>query len=317
VGAARRAARLGRLALTAPGVQVGGQAVIEGVMMRGVRSWAVAVRRPEGDVAVVDHAITPWQVRRRYLRWPLVRGVVALAESLVIGMKALAISASQAAGGEEEGEGLSKGQVSMTIVMSLIFSIGLFFVLPVFLTSLLGLDSGLAFWAVEGVIRVAIFLGYITAISLVPDLRRVFQYHGAEHMAIHAYEAGEPLEAESAARFPQLHVRCGTAFLLIVMVISIFVFAAVGTPGIGWLILSRIVGVPVVAGLSYEVIRWAGRHKDDPRVLTLMKPGLWLQHLTTRQPDLEQLDVACRALRRVLELETERPVWADRVEVMA
>ena len=316
VGAVRRAARLGRVALSAPGVQVGGQAVIEGVMMRGVRSWAVAVRRPEGDVALVDHPITPWQVRT-YLRWPLVRGVVALAESLVIGMKALAISASQAAGGDEEGEGLSKKQVTLTIVMSLVFSVGLFFVLPVFLTSLLGLDSGLAFWAVEGVIRVAIFLGYIIAISFVPDLRRVFEYHGAEHMAIHAYEAGEPVEAESAARFPQLHVRCGTAFLLIVMVISIFVFAAVGTPGIGWLILSRIVGVPVVAGLSYEVIRWAGRHKDDPRVLAVMTPGLWLQHLTTRQPDLEQLDVACQALRRVLELETDRPAWADRVEVMA
>jgi uncharacterized protein YqhQ len=287
------------------------------VMMRGVRSWAVAVRRPDGEVALVDQPITPWQVRRRFLRWPIVRGVVALAESLVIGMKALAISASQAAGGEEEGESLTKKQVGVTIAMSLIFSIGLFFVLPVFLTSLFGLKSGLAFWAVEGVIRVGIFLGYIIAISFVPDLRRVFQYHGAEHMTIHAYEAGEPLEAESASRFSQLHVRCGTAFLLIVMVISIFVFAAVGTPGIGWLILSRIVGVPVVAGLSYEVIRWAGRHKDDPRVLAIMKPGLWLQHLTTRQPDLEQLDVACRALRRVLELESERPVWADRVEVMA
>jgi uncharacterized protein YqhQ len=316
-----RAARLGRLALSAPAVQVGGQAVIEGVMMRGLRSWAVAVRRPDGDVALIDHPIVPWQVRKSFLRLPIVRGVVALAESLVIGMRALAISAAQAAGppedGSEEPQSLSKTQLGLTIALSLVFSIGLFFVLPVFLTSLLDLESGIAFWTVEGFIRVGIFLGYIVAISFVPDLRRVFQYHGAEHMAIHAYEAGEPVEAESAARFSQLHVRCGTAFLLIVMVISIFVFAAVGTPGIGWLILSRIVGVPVVAGLSYEVIRWAGRHKDDPRVLTVMRPGLWLQHLTTRQPDLDQLDVACQALRRVLELETERPVWADRVEVMA
>jgi uncharacterized protein YqhQ len=171
---------------------------------------------------------------------------------------------------------------------------------------------------VEGLVRVAIFLLYIGAISLIPDLRRVFQYHGAEHMAIHAHEAGGPIEPEFASRFSQLHVRCGTAFLLIVMVISIFVFAAVGTPALHWLILSRIAGVPVVAGLSYEIIRWAGRHKDERYVQVIMRPGLWLQHLTTRTPDLDQLDVACRALRRVLELESEQtPAWVAKVEVMA
>jgi uncharacterized protein YqhQ len=168
------------------------------------------------------------------------------------------------------------------------------------------------------VIRVGVFLLYIGGISLLPDLRRVFQYHGAEHMAIHTHEAGEPLEAESASRFSQLHVRCGTAFLLIVMVISIFVFAAVGTPALQWLILSRIVGVPIVAGISYEVIRWAGRHKDERYVQVIMTPGLWLQHLTTRTPDLDQLDVACKALKRVLELESAAPPpWVAKVEVMA
>jgi uncharacterized protein YqhQ len=304
-------------ALAAPAGQVGGQAVIEGVMMRGVGHWSVAVRRPAGDVALVDEPITPWAGRRPWLRAPLVRGVIALGESLYIGMKALAISARQAAGEDEEGEGLTSAHIAATLAFSLVVAVGLFFVLPVFLTSRLDLDSGVAFWAVEGVIRVGIFLAYIVGISFIPDLKRVFQYHGAEHMTIHAHEAGEPLTPESASRFSQLHVRCGTAFLLIVMVISILVFAAVGTPALHWLILSRIVGVPIVAGISYEVIRWAGRHKDERYVQIIMRPGLWLQHLTTRRPDLDQLDVACRALRRVLVLEERPPAWASRVEVMA
>jgi uncharacterized protein YqhQ len=266
----------------------------------------------------VDEVIRPWASRRRVLRLPLIRGVIALGESLVIGMKALSISAQKAAGDGEDGEeAFSKAQLGATLTFSLILAVGLFFVLPVFLTSLFGFDSGFAFWAVEGVIRVAVLVAYLGLISLVPDLKRVFQYHAAEHMAIHAYEAGEPLEAESASRFSQLHVRCGTAFLLIVMVISVFVFAAVGTPALHWLIVSRIVGVPVVAGISYEVIRWAGRHKDERFVMLVMRPGLWLQHLTTRRPDLTQLEVACQALHRVLALEERRPEWADKVEVMA
>jgi uncharacterized protein YqhQ len=304
-------------ALLAPAGQIGGQAVIEGVMMRSPGEWSVAVRTPDGDVRTSDHEITPWAGRHRWMRLPLVRGVVALAESLVVGMRALAISAQTAAGEDEDGEGLSRTSVGVTLAFSLVVAVGLFFVLPVFLTTLLNLDSGAAFWAVEGVIRVGIFLAYIAGIALIPDLRRVFQYHGAEHMTIHAYEAGEPLEAESASRFSQLHVRCGTAFLLIVMVISIFVFAAVGTPGLGWLVLSRIVGVPVVAGISYEVIRWAGRHKDERYVQVIMTPGLWLQRLTTRAPDLSQLEVACRALRRVLAMGERQPAWEAEVEVMA
>ena len=309
---------LWRAALAAPAGQVGGQAVMEGVMMRSVGHWSVAVRTPDGEVAVTDQPITPWAGTRRWLRLPIVRGVVALGESLVIGMKALAISASQAAGEDEEGEEvLSKTHIGITLAFSLVVAVGLFFVLPVFLASLFNFDSGFAFWAVEGVIRVAIFLAYIVGISFIPDLRRVFQYHGAEHMTIHAHESGEPLTAQSASRFSLLHVRCGTAFLLIVMVISIFVFAAVGTPALPWLILSRIIGVPIVAGLSYEVIRWAGRNQGKRYVQVIMTPGLWLQRLTTRKPDLDQLDVACQALRRVLELERTPPAWADKVEVMA
>ena len=287
-------------------------------MMRGVRHWAVAVRTPDEDITVVEHPIVPWAARHRLLRLPLVRGVVALAESLVIGMKALAIAASKAAGEDEDGdEALSRSAIGLTLAFSLAVAIALFFILPLFLTSLLDIESGFAFWAVEGVIRVAIFLAYLWLISLMPDLRRVFQYHAAEHMAIHAYEAGEPVEAESAARFPQLHVRCGTAFLLIVMVISIFVFAAVGKPAFVWLVVSRIVGIPVVAGISYEVIRWAGRNAGKGYVKLVMTPGLWLQHLTTRRPEIEHLEVACVALNRVLDLEESPPAWAAEVEVMA
>jgi uncharacterized protein YqhQ len=305
-------------ALAAPATQVGGQAVIEGVMMRGVANWSVAVRDPEGDIQQVDETIRPWASRRRVLRLPLVRGVIALGESLVIGMKALSISAQKAAGEGEDGEeAFTKTQLALTLGFSLVLAVGLFFVLPVWATSLFDFKSGWIFWSVEGVIRVSVLVAYLGLISLLPDLKRVFQYHAAEHMAIHAHEAGEPLEAESASRFSQLHVRCGTAFLLIVMVISVFVFAAVGTPALHWLILSRIVGVPVVAGISYEVIRWAGRHKDEPFVTAVMRPGLWLQHLTTRRPDLTQLEVACQALRRVLALEERPPEWADKVEVMA
>jgi len=287
-------------------------------MMRGVRHWTVAVRTPDDEIAVVEQAIAPWAAGRWWLRLPLVRGVVALGESLVIGMKALAISASKAAGEDEEGdEALSRSAIGLTLAFSLAIAVALFFILPLFLTSLLDIKSGFAFWAVEGVIRVAIFLAYLWLISLMPDLRRVFQYHAAEHMAIHAYEAEEPIEAESASRFPQLHVRCGTAFLLIVMVISIFVFAAVGKPAFYWLVVSRIVGIPVVAGLSYEVIRWAGRNREKHYVKRIMTPGLWLQHLTTRKPEIEHLEVACVALNRVLELEANPPEWAAAVEVMA
>lgn len=321
MGRRRRLLRLlTRAGLMAPVGQVGGQAVIEGVMMRSVRHWTVAVRTPDGQISLDEHQITPWAAGRRWLRLPIIRGVIALGESLVIGMKALAISASKAAGEDEDGEDvLSKSAIGLTLAFSLAVAVLLFFILPIFLTkSVLGIDGGgFNFWAVEGVVRMVIFLLYLWLISFMPDLRRVFQYHAAEHMAIHAHEAGEPIQAESAKRFPQLHVRCGTAFLLIVMVISIFVFAAVTTDAWLWLIASRIVGIPVIAGLSYEVIRWAGKNREKGYVKVIMTPGLWLQHLTTRKPEIEHLEVACVALNRVLELEATPPAWASEVEVMA
>jgi uncharacterized protein YqhQ len=320
LGRLRRLGPVLRAALGAPVCQVGGQAVIEGVMMRGVRHWAVAVRQPDNEIVVVDEAIAPWAAGHAWLRLPIIRGVIALGESLVIGMKALSISAAKAAGEDEEGDdAISKSAIGLTLVFSLAVAVGLFFILPIFLTkTVLNINGGgFSFWAVEGVVRLVIFLLYLWLISFMPDLRRVFQFHAAEHMAIHAYEAGDPIEAEYAKKYPQLHVRCGTAFLLIVMVLSIFVFAAVRTGAWHWLILSRIVGIPIIAGLSYEVIRWAGRNKDKGYVQTIMKPGLWLQHLTTRKPEMEHLEVACVALNRVLELEADPPAWAADVEVMA
>jgi uncharacterized protein YqhQ len=280
---------------------VGGQAVLEGVMMRGVRTWAVAVRTPEeGAVEVRSFSLTPWALRHRALRLPIVRGVVALVESLRIGMRALGISAG-AQMPDEAGE-LSAGMWAGTIVVGLAFAVGLFFVVPVGLTSLVRhqLGSSILFWLVEGVLRTTILLGYLALLSRLSDLRRVFEYHGAEHKVISCYEAGDRLVPERAALYSRLHPRCGTSFLLVVMIVAIFVFAPVGLPAWWVLVLTRIVGVPVVAGISFEIIKWAGRHRARRWVRGVMYPGLQLQRLTTREPDLDELAVAIAALEAVL-----------------
>jgi uncharacterized protein YqhQ len=284
---------------------VGGQAVLEGVMMRGVSTWSVACRKPEGDIQVTSEPIVSWAKRSRILRLPVIRGVVALGESLKIGFKALAISANaQLADGEEEEEigGFTWG---LTIFFSLLLAVGLFFVIPVGATSLIKdwLGSALLFWLVEGVLRTAIFIGYLALISKLPDLRRVFQYHGAEHKTISCFEAGDELTPSNAQEYSRLHPRCGTSFLLIVMVLAIFVFAPIGLPAWYWLVASRILGIPLIAGLSYEVIKWAGKHRNKRWVRAVMWPGLMLQNLTTREPDLDQLEVAIRALKGVLAVE--------------
>ncbi len=284
---------------------VGGQAVLEGVMMRGVSTWSVACRTPEEDIQVTSEPIVSWAKRSRVLRLPVIRGIVALAESLKIGFKALAISANaQLADGEEEEEigGFTWG---LTIFFSLVLAVGLFFVIPVGATSLIKdwLGSALLFWLVEGVLRTAIFIGYLAAISRLPDLRRVFQYHGAEHKTISCFEAGDELVPARAKEYSRLHPRCGTSFLLIVMVLAIFVFAPIGLPAWYWLVASRILGIPLIAGLSYEVIKWAGKHRNKSWVRAIMWPGLMLQNLTTREPDLDQLEVAIRALQAVLAVE--------------
>ena len=299
---------------------VGGQAVLEGVMMRSPGNWAVAVRTPAGAIAQVTRSIDSSMAHHWYFRLPIVRGVMALGESLAIGFRALAISANYAA--QEEGdEGkeveteLSRGALIFAFVIAIGFAIALFKVTPGLITEALPIKSGGWFVIVEGLIRVTIFVAYLSLISLLPDLRRVFQYHGAEHKAINAYEAGEELEPEIVQRYSLIHPRCGTAFLLWVMVLAVFVFAFFGRPAWYWLIATRILLLPVIAGLAYEVIRFAGKHQNKV-VMTILAPGLWLQRLTTREPSLEQLEVSIRALREVLQLEGMR-TGESRVEVMA
>ena len=300
---------------------IGGQAVLEGVMMRGPSNWAVAVRKPDGAIAQVCRPITSAMARHKLFRLPVIRGVIALGESLAIGFRALSISAQYAA--QEEGKEqeevsteLSRGALFFAFAVAIVFAVLLFKVTPALITNWLPIKTTGWFVIVEGAIRVTIFVVYLTLISLLPDLRRVFQYHAAEHKVINAYEAGEELEPERVQRFSLIHPRCGTAFLLWVMVIAIFVFAFFGRPAWYWLIATRILLLPVIAGIAYELIRFAGKHSGNRVLMTLLAPGLWLQRLTTRQPSLDQLEVSIRALREVLELERSDPA-AQRVEVMA
>lgn len=290
-------------------------------MMRGPASWAVAVRKPDGEIARVVREIASPMARHRVLRLPVLRGVVALGESLAIGFRALAISANYAAAEEgDDGEvqtEIGRGQIIFAFTIAIGFALMLFKVTPALLTSWLPIDTTGWFVIVEGLIRVAIFVLYLSLISLLPDLKRVFQYHGAEHKAINALEAGEELTPERVQKFSLIHPRCGTAFLLWVMVIGIFVFAFVGRPAWYWLITSRILLLPVIAGLAYELIRFAGRHQRNRLLMTLLAPGLWLQRLTTRQPSLDQLEVSIRALQDVLAREGLLTAEERKVEVMA
>ncbi|HLH66805.1 MAG TPA: DUF1385 domain-containing protein [Solirubrobacteraceae bacterium] len=312
---------------------LGGQAVLEGVMMRGVRSWAVAVRRQgqadaagalaRGEISVSAFPIPP-RKKPQIARLPVIRGVVGLGQSLALGMRALGISANEALAqeaGRRPGVPVASASGGLaaadrppeipraawiaTVAVSVAFAVGLFFVVPVGATSLIRrqLGSPLLFWLVEGALRTTILLGYLAAMSRLRDLRRVFEYHGAEHKVIACYEAGDELTPERAALYPRLHPRCGTSFLLVVAVLGIFVLAPVGLPAWWLLVLSRILGVPLIAGLSFEVIRWAARHRKSRWVRALMLPGLTLQRLTTREPDSDQLAVSIAALRAVLERE--------------
>jgi uncharacterized protein YqhQ len=302
---------------------VGGQAVLEGVMMRGASNWAVAVRKPDGDIAEVHQPIKSPMARHWIFRLPVIRGVVALGESLAIGFRALAISANYAAVAEakegEEGEDVSaeltRGQLIFAFAIAIGFAVLLFKVSPALITDWIGIKAGW-FVIVEGGIRVTIFVLYLSLISLFPDLRRVFQYHAAEHKAINAYEAGEELKPEVVQRYSLIHPRCGTAFLLWVMVIAIFVFAFFGRPHWYWLIATRILLLPVIAGIAYELIRFAGKHQNNRILMSLLAPGMWLQRLTTREPSLDQIEVSIRALQKVLRLETNDPN-ERKVEVMA
>ena len=285
-------------------VSYGGQAVLEGVMMRGPSCWAVAVRTPEGGIEEVVRDVTSPMKRHRIWRLPVIRGVIALGESLAIGFRALAISANVAAR-EEDDEGnvvteISRGQIIFSFAIAIGFALMLFKVGPALVTSWLPVEDTGWFVVVEGLIRVGVFIAYIGLIGLLPDLKRVFQYHGAEHKTINALEGGSELTPEKVQKFSLIHPRCGTAFLLWVLVIGIFVFAFVGRPVWYWLIASRILLLPVIAGLAYELIRYAGKHQDNRVLMTLLAPGLWLQRLTTREPTLDQVEVSIRAIEEVL-----------------
>ncbi len=359
---------------------LGGQAVLEGVMMRGVSNWAVAVRKPYlplapqaevpvdgsgegpangseiaaggngrvdmtigangqvdmaagenghgpavsdeplGEIEVTSFRLSSPLRRHRILRLPIVRGVVALGESLAIGFRALGVSANAQmppAESADDGDGQDDAEAESqeiptavwagTVVIAVVFSIGLFFLVPVGITSLikgqLG-NSSVLFWVIEGLVRTAIFLGYMLLLSRLRDLRRVFEYHGAEHKTISCYEAQLELTPTNAQRFSRLHPRCGTSFLLVVMIVAIFVFAPIGLPAWYWLVATRILGVPIIAGISFEIIKFAGRNRRRRWVQALMWPGLKLQLLTTREPDLHQLAVAIAALQAVLAHET-------------
>jgi uncharacterized protein YqhQ len=324
-------ARLPDGELASRDLPVGGQAVLEGVMMRGVSTWAVAVRKPlpeeqgekgvdpqtgaHGEIEVRSFPLTSVLKRHRLLRLPVLRGVVALGESLGIGFRALNISANAQV---EDGEQEITGWVWFaTVVVALLFAIGLFFVVPVTLTSLIKhwLDSAVLFWLVEGVVRTVIFLGYLVVIARLRDLRRVFEYHGAEHKTISCHEAGLELTPANAQRFSRLHPRCGTSFLLIVMIVAIFIFAPIGLPAWYWLVATRVLGVPLIAGISFEIIKFAGRNRRRRWVRTLMWPGMQLQLLTTREPDEQQLAVAIAALDAVLDADTPGQTADDLVGV--
>ena len=280
---------------------VGGQAVIEGVMMRDAHRTATAVRLPNGDIDVETRTVSSIRDRYPVLNLPLIRGSVIMVESLIIGMRALSFSA-QAAG--EEDEQMTKKEIAMTILFALVLASILFIVIPTGAAHLAAAytDDPIVFNLIEGGIRLMVFLLYIWGISFMGGIRRVFQYHGAEHKTIHCYEAGEALTVENVQKFPRLHPRCGTNFLLIVMVVAIVFHVFFGWPDLWLRILSRLAILPVVAGVSYEIIRFAGR-SENHFVHILITPGLWLQYLTTRPPADEMVEVAIESLKAVLPAE--------------
>lgn len=298
--------------MTPKTINVGGQAVIEGVMMRSPAALAIAVRTPGGEITVKTQKLKDLASRPKILQLPVIRGVVTLFQALMLGIQALNFSANQSLE-EQEGE-LGTGVLTLTIGFAFVLGIALFVYLPLFLTNLLRdilplvATSTVLFNLVDGLLRVMIFLAYLIGISQIKDLRRVFEYHGAEHKTIYTYENGKDLTVEQAQRYSTLHPRCGTNFLLIVMLMSILVFSILRSDAPFYIkFASRLVFIPLIAGISYEIIRFAGKHQDKTWVRWLTKPGLSLQKITTKPPSADQLEVAIRALQEVLQMEKDRP----------
>ena len=277
----------------------GGQAVLEGVMIRGLRSASVAVRRDDGEICLRSFPINPI-FNGPLRRVPLVRGVMVLAETIGLGIRALMYSANVNL--ESQGEEVGKGAMAGTLAVSMLFAVGLFFLVPVFASRGLedAIGSDLISNLVEGLIRLGLLLGYLALIGRAEDIRRVFMYHGAEHMTVHAHEHGDPLEVRDIRRYSPAHPRCGTAFLLVVVLVSVIVFVFTGREPLWWLVVSRVVLVPVIAGASYEVIRFSGLHAGNPLVKLLTGPSLALQSLTTRQPTDDQIEVAITAMKQAI-----------------
>lgn len=295
---------------------IGGQAVIEGVMMKGPEDIAIAVRKPDGEISLSKEKLD--SSRKTISKIPIVRGVYAFVDALVIGVKALSYSAEFFEEEEEEKDKkpskwddfLEKNMVAIAVILSIVFSVGLFILLPTLIVNFIGgiSKSPLIANLAEGLVRIAIFLGYIAAISGMKDIKRVFEYHGAEHKSIFCYENGEELTVENVRKYKRLHPRCGTSFLFIVMIVSILLFSFFKWPNLIIRVITRLALMPLVAGISYEIIKWAGR-SDSKLVCVVSAPGLWLQKLTTREPDDSQIEVAIEALKNVLVEDEEADLW--------
>lgn len=279
----------------------GGQAVIEGVMMRGRKSLAIAVRKINGEISIKEENLTSITQRFPFLKWPFLRGSVALIEAMVIGIKALQFSAAEYA--EEEEEQLGAKEIALTLVLSVALTVGIFIVLPAFILRFIQshVASNVLLNIIEGGLKMALFLSYIVAISTMQEIKRVFQYHGAEHKAINCYEAGDPLTVENVRAHSLIHRRCGTSFIIFVLMVSIFIFSFFGRPPFIQRVLLHLALLPVVAGISYEIIRLAGRKRTPWIIRVLSQPGMWAQRLTTREPDDEQIEVAIRSLEVVID----------------
>ncbi len=334
---------------------VGGQALLEGIMMRGKYNWAAAIRTPDGDIYVEEHDLASG--KKGWLRWPLVRGCTALVESLALGFKALEIAAEHAFADDDAEEerletqadamvdalesqfepeqdapeegGLGKGAVTFSMLFGVILGVVLFIVAPAALTNLIvgEYDSNMVLWnVVDGILRVVVFIFYIWLIGRMEDIRRMFMYHGAEHKTIHCFEHNLPLTPENARSFPRLHVRCGTAFLIMVLIIAIIVYTLVpvnalieawgvpdGLPKLALVIAVRLLFLPVIAGISYEItVKWAGSHPDNPLVKVILWPGMQMQYLTTNEPDDDQIECAIAAMQKVLEREQREEATASK-----
>jgi len=285
-------------------ITYGGQAVIEGVLMRGQKAFAIAMRDPEGGIVVHEEKLAE-VYRSRITKIPFLRGVILLWDALGLGMRALTISANTQTGEDEKLEGPA---LYLTIAISLTLGVGLFFLLPAGVGSLAEHYLGWNVWwnnLLEGVVRLLLLIGYIWAIGFMPDIKRLFGYHGAEHKTINAYEAGAELTPESVAKFPLEHARCGTAFMLTLVLLSILVFTALGPLPLFWRLASRVLLIPVLAGVAVEYIRWTANHLDSKIVQWMIKPNLALQSLTTREPDMQMLEVAIQSFQTMRQAESE------------